>query len=547
MAFLPMRAKEVQNLLNRGKSSFLPKDDVNKIEFIDNRIHSLQLLYTDLVAMENRFYKDIGINQSGAAGLKELKKKIEEINNNSFSAEDVIKRVLADKDIAFTIEAYSNEALQNLLDMIEPSDIATDDDIIEMSDIIKTFNKVIVVKEGKKTSHYFQNAKEKGLNRILEFGYFGSGYFFKDQDFDLKIKESEAHKIDSSIRKKISEAIITIKNLHMNTLTKDTLRKAVNKYLVSTANNTILQKYVNYECSPGRNDKYDIVANENSLKGYIQEVWSNAVLNYLFPNQTSIPTGNLKTKINSQQQEIGIDAVLKEFNFQIKHFTFDDEGKYTIRQSDKGAGSLLQRGGFLSMGEILLEIFASYQFNQPFREIQPKGPNVMSVSEYENNIYSGFQDIINNETISKLLFSHIDYLIRLQQKFNVEANNDNLFITPKEYRNTFFIINDDFVPASAIIRALIKELQNVQDKLNYYMTLEVTNIGAPKKGDGTFERLVQNTRLFSRKKYTDKVWPIDESTAIKLADYIKISYEMTFDFPRILKHAYRMISTSSVV
>ena len=115
MAFLPMRAKEVQNLLNRGKSSFLPKSDTNEIEFIDNRITSLQLLYNDLVAMENQFYRNIGISQSGADGLKELKKKIEEINNK-ISAENIIKRVLADENIAFTIEAY----LLNTPDVVSP-------------------------------------------------------------------------------------------------------------------------------------------------------------------------------------------------------------------------------------------------------------------------------------------------------------------------------------------------------------------------------------------------------------------------------------------
>ena len=74
-------------------------------------------------------------------------------------------------------------------------------------------------------------------------------------------------------------------------------------------------------------DRYDLTRSLSSLKGFLQEVWSNAMLSFLFGRPgSSTPTGNIRNLIDNKA-EIPVDAVLKNFNFQIKSFNLIN-GKY---------------------------------------------------------------------------------------------------------------------------------------------------------------------------------------------------------------------------
>jgi hypothetical protein len=70
------------------------------------------------------------------------------------------------------------------------------------------------------------------------------------------------------------------------------------------------------------------------------------------------------------------------------------------------------------MARLLMEFFASYQYNQPFTHIKDKeGGSIATVSEYTANVYNNFQRIFH-QNLRPVFDSHIGNILKIQDVFS---------------------------------------------------------------------------------------------------------------------------------
>lgn len=525
---LPNYATDVENLINAVNNNFIPKDG-SDVEFIDQRKQALIDLRDLLVASELSFFSQLNITKkSPKECLEQLQKRIIEIEekNKEFSIDALEQKFLNDPTIIAMLDKITTNAVNAALSSID----WTFEDLVgrpenEFIDyIIDNFSNRIMKRslETGRMNNYFANIDKQGLKRILKI----TRSTTKDNYFHIEIKADESVSIE--LRNKLLEVIrdeTHTKQANTSTEFKQKVIKSLLAYITSTSNNE-LARYLYHELDVNF-DRYDLTRNLSSLKGFLQESWTNALLSYLFgqPGE-SIPTGNLQNLLDNKA-EIPVDAVLRTFNFQIKSWNLIN-GKYEINESNKEIGTFIKQRAQITSTDLLMLFFSSYQFNQPFSDAIPENPNSMTHKEYSENIYSRF-----NPTAMKLepvFQSYVDKIVRIDNVFRgyADDNQGGGFLFGKEqlYFNTFFIINDKIIPASAMIQAIIDTLNQKTD--SDVLKFQINSISETRNVNTFEDIIIANQR---KKRYSEDYE--------KVANLVKISYTITFDFNEILNNAYK--------
>ena len=107
--------------------------------------------------------------------------------------------------------------------------------------------------------------------------------------------------------------------------------------------------------------------------------------------------------------------------------------------------------------DILTDILATYQFNQPFTGDfkEQFDDSWMTVDEYEDNVYTQVGEVVHR--LHDLFESRIGNILRIGYVFSTNSA-DSPFGTPKMYYNSFFLIGEHYVPSSVILEGLLEQL-----------------------------------------------------------------------------------------
>jgi hypothetical protein len=85
----------------------------------------------------------------------------------------------------------------------------------------------------------------------------------------------------------------------------------------------------------------------------------------------------------------------------------------------------------------------------------------MTVDSYRNTIYNEFTNIMTGTSIKKIFDSRIGNILRVGTEFNA----DEIFGKRDMYYNTMFLIADDYVPSSIILRSIREQINASKNDL----------------------------------------------------------------------------------
>ena len=524
--YLPTTAAEVKDVLDRSSAigAIHENTDLSKISVFNTQINALKNLYDITYNQAISFFNSINIKE-GSLGerLKTLQNRLTEIEQAArINYNQLFKAVMSNPKIISTLDKIDTESVDNALQSVEwdLGDLTGKDEEQVYDLIIDQFSQMIQAED--KKSGYFANLSGKGLRRILEIK-------FDETTNIINIKFKDGQKISSELKNKLVNVITQYTHTKMVT-SKDSFKKLVTDALlncISTKSSLLAscirhEVYVNY-------DKYDLSRSFSSLRGFIQEVWVNALVSAVMGRAgSSIPTGNIKTAVTNG--EIPIDMVLREAKFQIKKFTLDQEGNYQIKNSGR-AGNFITDYAPDSLSKLLIELFGSYQFNQPFSsEVKISPNNATTVSEYSSDVYSKFDEIITEENMSQVFQSSMDKIMRIDKIFS--GDTGFLFAKEQMYFNTFFFVNDMIIPACTMIKSIIKSIENTE--LKRMLNFTMTNISSPVQNEGTLEAVILSdpTENWSKKRYA--------GSAQSIANSISLSYKVDINFIDLFNDALAM-------
>lgn len=285
--------------------------------------------------------------------------------------------------------------------------------------------------------------------------------------------------------------------------------------------------YVEYQLEHNH-DKFDVNPSNGAIIGFLGEVKANALFDYLLNEHgAAVPTGNVRNIASGQ--EIPVDLIIKSFGFQVKNFVFSKNGTFAFtRRSDKSMlmPNFIQSRLNLSLtdyvGLALLTFFGSYQFNQPSDTPEDE----YSIGAYRQ-IYSGFRQLIGanaeaDSIIHNIFSSHLDSLLRII--FPIEQTTADFYNSLQISFNTMFIINTKLIPSSAILQALITNLEQIRDHEQHTAVRTQYFISQP-VGDG-----IRWKPPITQEDANDNA----SVSAIEAANYIKVHYRIEFDLNNIL-------------
>ena len=524
--YLPTTAAEVKDILDRSSAigTIHENTDLSKISVFNTQINALKNLYDITYNQAMSFFNSISIKE-GSLGerLKTLQNRLREVEQAArINYNQLFKAVMSDPKIVSTLDRINTEGVNTALQSVEWNlgDLTGKDEDQVYDLIIEQFSQMIQAEDEK--SGYFMNLSGKGLRRILEIQ-------FDETTNIINIKFKDGQKISSELKNKLVNVITQYTHTKMVT-SKDSFKKLVTDALlncISTKSSLLAscirhEVYVNY-------DKYDLSRSFASLRGFIQEVWVNALVSAISGRAgSSTPTGNIRTAVTNG--EIPIDMVLREAKFQIKKFTLDQDGNYQIKDSGR-AGNFITDYAPDSLSKLLIELFGSYQFNQPFSSKVKISPNnTMPVSKYSSDVYSKFDEIITEENMSQVFQSSMDKIMRIDKIFS--GDTGFLFAKEQMYFNTFFFVNDMIIPACTMIKSIIKSIENTE--LKRMLNFTMTNISSPVQNEGTLEAVILSdpTENWSKKRYA--------GSAQSIANSISLSYKVDINFTDLFNDALAM-------
>lgn len=528
---LPNYAAEVQEIINKTSATYLRQND-QKFEFLDKRRAELIQLRDAIADSEMAFFEFLNIKaNTPTQALQILQQRIHEIEraNSRFSIAALQDSIFKDPTILTTLDDISLKAINNAISVIpwkfeDMTGITEDkyyDSIIDhFSNLIEAQTRTSKSGTTVFSKGYFSHAERVGLKRILNISYIHSE---KDY-FHIEIKTTEDGNL-SPVSAELKLKLLNVIRKYTNTQavqTQQAFRQVITKKLLSLVDNSLMGACIQYEITANA-DKYDLSRNISSLKGFIQEVWTNAMMSALMGQiGATIPAGNIHSNFGSKG-EIPVDMVLKDFNFQIKSYNLVN-GKYEVRSGKKNIGTFVRDRAQMSDSDLLIEFFGSYQFNQPFTDndlVARYEATSMPVSDYASNIYNRFAELTLQ--LDPVFQSYVDRIIRIDNIFS--SNSGGLFADEQLYFNTFFIINDKLVPASAMLQAIIDALDAARD--TDLVKFEINTI-KPTEGTNTLESIILSSAR--NKRYSGSIFDV--------ADLVKISYTIYLDFDKVVHNAY---------
>lgn len=217
---------------------------------------------------------------------------------------------------------------------------------------------------------------------------------------------------------------------------------------------------------------YSLNSGMSSVKGFLGEVYTTAFLIYMARNggnkqvlKRITPTGAVR-ETGGTRPEIITDIWLRGFGIQVKNYEshkvirdgFQKERSYSVGNFILDTLKLGSAGtdNFASVGDILLNFFTAYDYNQDYGAVDS---SVKSSDGYKfwsaarSRMDSKFND---SNALNNILYPYIDRLIGIDKVFSADSVN---FAKEREYINTFFNIGGRFIPSSVVVQALIDSIQ----------------------------------------------------------------------------------------
>lgn len=417
-------------------------------------ISQLETLKGELLQIENQFYASIGKSKeqfredykTASARMGSVQAGIQKVEQE-FVERYATKGAILDRD----------KAVQDFLDKIN-EDLQADSEL------------------SSKISKFGASALDVAFETIAKNSN-GQVKFTKGttQKTPLGDKKTALASLNLKIDQK-RKGIVQKVDANNDFITNDYIKK-LQKYVEDSQENgrlnkvEFLQEVIEYLSSVGLTNlantarvvgtRIGVNASEASIRGFFGELYALATLEYLYGDKAKvISTGAIKKESSGQQ--IPIDIVLthglQQFNFQVKN--------YRIKKNSITLSNTVSAVNFVqdkleltgTIADILIEFFASYQYNKPFTgKIAALFDNSeMPVPVYEEQVYNQFQQVFNE--LSYLFNEWAANMFKIEDVF--KANSDGMFSSKQQYFNNFFIVQDRILPASDIIQQIIDGLNS---------------------------------------------------------------------------------------
>lgn len=506
-------AKRDREMLNLGKK----KKDT---DFFAERIVQLKELRDTVEASEIEFYKMLNLKStSGKEAIKELQRRIESIDkdNGLNNLVDNNKYKILSQIEEYFITISSDTVVTKINDYLEKEDVVGDiwdeDDVF--AHIIGILNKKLKGKSHDKNT-YFINNSERGLKRYLEATLITTTEGTKK--VSLKLKDDK--KLPKELKNKLLK-ITRETEKEVNELTTEGLKKELRAIIEKTLSPNA-KRYFDYRFDQVY-EQYAIQKNEAVVKGFLGELRNDIILDMLMgrPGATA-PTGKIQEVISGQA--INIDSVINGFGFQVKNYSISKAGETTFSKSMKASNFIIDRAR-VPLSDALMELFGTYQFNQPTDDAD--GGYMKIYDNLEKTLYNS----------ADYFKAYIDNIIRVSNTFSAKDNIFGLFADSRLYFNTFFVIKDKYVPASAIINGVIKGLLDAENEENT-MSFNFTSIYAEAAGVGKEEENSDGRTTWG--EYRNDLEKVN-LTFNELSEKVSIKYEVKISVQKILDSAYDYI------
>lgn len=507
---IPEFGEEVQNLASVSISN--PKNQDNVLDF-SAMISRMEIIKDKIKKEEQRAYGIFNVKD-----IKELQHKIDTImkdtnikkmfnfNNEEFNnmVENLAQEQIAVYDFSKPVEATVKDKVfqKKLLETMGVAESATNyvEEFIRAS---QSTRREKIKKQKGKIPKRFNFLQEKGLARVLTKVEYNSKnkknkikFYFSDfmpKDFQDRLVEEYNIKFQNVTKQNFSKqqvAEVLKQWVNINIEDKYGMREAVLKEL-------------NYNLQ-----SFDINKTSASVKGFLGEVATSAIIKVLCPNQSTIATGAMK-KIRTGQ-ELPIDILLNGIGFQVKNYQFISN---KVSFGHKTEEDSMLMGNFItdrariqgSIKQVLYALYGSYHYNQ--------------MIDNASEAYSSIRDSLEAKAIesTEIFEGYIDNILKISDFF---GSKDKNFIDEKLYFNTFFMIRDKLIPSSVILENIIEQLKNKSSGASVDKTIT-----------SSFKLLELSS---TEPIYTGKHFGTHKVANKNLANKVPIHYTITIDMEKIL-------------
>ena len=292
-------------------------------------------------------------------------------------------------------------------------------------------------------------------------------------------------------------------------------------------------------------ERYAFNSTESQIKGFLGEIYNNAFLYFMAKGKTRekeilanlTPTGAMRDISAKSKPEIIIDTWLKGIGIQVKNY---EKGKvlkegFTFHKSYQ-AGNFIQDAMQLSsvgtsntasVGDILLNFFAAYDYNQDYGLSHPgEIPETKGYAFWRDARFRMDKRAKDSKALTNIMYPYIPTIIGIERKFQTEQ----IFVEETKYQNTFFNISGKYIPSSVLVSAIIDTLEK-----------------ASKMPEGLLSANFRQTSYTKSKK--DKWFPqVDNNIVAQVfedrvdyANATRLSYNVNLDVQALSKYILEQI------
>ena len=513
---------------------------------LQEQLDNLYKLKQTLIEQEEEFFELFGIRdkEDRKNSFTILKDKINEWNAtgaanliNDASKDNIFYKGLgAIKQLAIEAELKEEDwvdLIESTLQSIDKNELATILD--ETDNLAKILNAIIDTKQK------FGTGKNSSLTNIR--------IYLQD---DKIIIEGDKDKISPTLQDKVVKKIkkhLGLDNKPRKVKPKYDFAKMFEDLFLQTGINQEGQKYIkmaikeNFDYTSILND-YAFNSNSSQIKGFLGEIYNNAFLYFMANGDKArkdaidriTPTGSMR-ELAGNKPELVIDTWLHGVGIQVKNYEKNKvlrEG-FTFR-NDIGAGEFitnkLQLGSegtsnSASVGDVLLNFFTAYDYNQDFGKTGRLSQEVRGSEAYRywQKTRARMTDKIRDqEAFTNIILPYAAKLMGVERSFGTD---NGMFVDTEMYHNTFFNISGNYIPSSVLIQAVIDIIEK-------------------KTGKKSFDSLLSLQAHFKSHELSeyDKWHPrVDNNTVAEVfrdrkryADSSQIAYTLTLNMDELVNH-----------
>ena len=450
---------------------------------LENQIYHLEELKGLLETDEDNFFKMFGIyHQDKKECFRKLKEKIEEWDKTG--AGNLINDASVGNKFYEGLRALQEEAIfaeitPDYWDLLLSEAFSEDNETVQKYledglDIIDLLNTIAQEVDGKKSNKpaFSRSSKSSLIGNLSVSLVDGKIQITSNQGHISKnLQKKIVTKLEKFLDKKDSNKPIPVYNF----------KRMINDLFDTLAIDPKAKKYIKQAL--GKKDlsdvqnRYAFHSSSPQIKGFMGELYNNAFLYFMADGEEArkeaieniTPTGNIK---NQKGASLVIDTWLDGYGIQVKNYEkhkVEKQGFIFNKSYDAHTfiTQVLQLGSVgtsttASVGDILLNFFTAFDYNQDYMEQDPDTPQT-DAYKFWSAARSRMKDKMgDNKTFTNIIMPYIDKVIGIDQKF---SSGDQMFVKEKEYRNTFFNISGNYIPSSVLVQAIIDTINKKKSSL----------------------------------------------------------------------------------